>query len=44
VPCSATTSLSTLGQPVGALTTAVYAGRSELDDFRRRIERIERRL
>jgi hypothetical protein len=36
--------LSTLGQQVGALTTAVYSGRSELDDFRRRIERIERRL
>jgi predicted nucleic acid-binding Zn-ribbon protein len=36
--------LSTLGQQVGALTTAVYSGRSELDDFRRRIERIEKRL
>jgi predicted nucleic acid-binding Zn-ribbon protein len=36
--------LSKLGQQVGALTTAVYSGRSELDDFRRRIERIERRL
>ena len=36
--------LSTLGQQMGALTTAVYSGRSELDDFRRRIERIERRL
>jgi predicted nucleic acid-binding Zn-ribbon protein len=36
--------LSTLGQQVGALTTAVYSGRSELDDFRRRIERIESRL
>lgn len=37
-------SLSTLGQQLGALTTAVYSVRSELDDFRRRIERIERRL
>ena len=36
--------LSTLGQQLGALTTAVYAGRSELADFRRRIERIEQRL
>ena len=36
--------ISTLGQQVGALTTAVNSGRSELDDFRRRIERIERRL
>jgi hypothetical protein len=36
--------ISTLGQQVGALTTAVYSGRSEFDDFRRRIERIERRL
>jgi hypothetical protein len=36
--------LSTLGQQVGARTTAVHSGRSELDDFRRRIERIERRL
>lgn len=36
--------LSTLGQQVGALTTAVYSGKSELDGFRRRIERIERRL
>jgi len=36
--------ISTLGQQVGALTTAPYSGRSELGDFRRRIERIERRL
>jgi hypothetical protein len=36
--------ISTLGQQVGALTTAVYSGRPEFDDFRRRIERIERRL
>lgn len=36
--------ISTLAQQVGALTTAVYSGRSEFDDFRRRIERIERRL
>jgi predicted nuclease with TOPRIM domain len=36
--------LSSLGQPVGALTTAVYSGRTETDDLRRRFERIERRL
>ena len=36
--------ISTLGQQLGSLTTAVYSGRSEFDDFRRRIERIERRL
>jgi hypothetical protein len=36
--------LATLGQQVGALTTAVYSGKSELDGFRRRIERIEKRL
>ena len=36
--------LSTLGQQVGALTTAVYSGKSEMDDLKRRVERIERRL
>jgi hypothetical protein len=36
--------ISTLGQQVGALTTAVYSGGSEFDAFRRRIELIERRL
>ncbi len=36
--------LSSLGQQVGALTTAVYAGKSELNDLKRRVERIERRL
>jgi hypothetical protein len=35
---------STLGQQVGALTTAVYSGKSDLDGLRRRVERIERRL
>ena len=33
-----------LGQQIGALTTAVYTGKSDVDDFRRRLERIERRL
>jgi hypothetical protein len=32
--------LSTLGQQVGALTTAVYSERSGLDDVRRRIKQI----
>lgn len=36
--------LATLGQQVGALTTAVYSGKSEIETLRRRIERIERRL
>ncbi|MFO1371449.1 MAG: hypothetical protein U1F42_03325 [Candidatus Competibacteraceae bacterium] len=36
--------IAMLGQQVGALTTAVYSGKSEFDDFRRRLERIERRL
>lgn len=36
--------LATLGQQVGALTTAVYSGKSDLDGLRQRIERIERRL
>lgn len=36
--------LSTLGQQIGALTTAVYSGKSELDSLKRRVERIERRL
>ena len=33
-----------IGQQLGALTTAVYSGKSEADELRRRIERIERRL
>ena len=33
-----------LGQQIGALTTAVYTGKSELEDIKRRVERIERRL
>ena len=36
--------LSAMGQQLGALTTAVYGGRSETDDLKRRLERIERRL
>ena len=36
--------LSAMGQQLAGLTTAVYSGRSELDELRRRVERIERRL
>ena len=36
--------LSALGQQFGGLTTAVYSGKSELDELRRRVEHIERRL
>jgi hypothetical protein len=36
--------LSALGQQVAGLTTAVYSGKSDIDNLRRRIERIERRL
>jgi len=36
--------MSAIGQQLGALTTAVYAGKSEMDSLKRRIERIERRL
>ncbi len=36
--------VSAMGQQLGALTTAVYSGKSELDGLRRRIECIERRL
>lgn len=36
--------LSTLGQQVGALTTAIYSGKSDMDEVKRRIDRIERRL
>jgi predicted nuclease with TOPRIM domain len=36
--------LSSMGQQLGALITAVYSGKSDLDELRRRVERIERRL
>ena len=36
--------LSAMGQQLGALTTAVYSGKSDLDSLKRRVERIERRL
>jgi hypothetical protein len=36
--------LSAMGQQLAGMTTAVYAGKSDVDDLRRRVERIERRL
>lgn len=36
--------LSALGQQIGGLKTALYAGRSEIEALRRRIEHLERRL
>jgi polyhydroxyalkanoate synthesis regulator phasin len=36
--------LSAMGQQLGGLTTAVYSGKSELDELRNRVDRIERRL
>lgn len=36
--------LASMGQQLGALTTAVYGGKSEIDELKRRIERVERRL
>lgn len=36
--------LSALGQQIAGLTTAVYGGGSDLQELRRRVERIERRL
>jgi predicted nucleic acid-binding Zn-ribbon protein len=36
--------LSSIGQQLGALTTSVYSGKSEIDSLRKRIERIEKRL
>ncbi|MGH8615531.1 MAG: hypothetical protein ACREYF_26815 [Gammaproteobacteria bacterium] len=36
--------LASLGQQVGGLTTAVYAGQDRFVEIERRIERIERRL
>ena len=41
---SNTIQLSAMGQQLGVLTTAVYGGKSDLDDLKRRIDRIERRL
>jgi len=34
--------LAAMGQQLGALTSAVYGGKSEIDELKRRIERMER--
>ena len=36
--------LSAIGQQLAGLTAAVYSGKTELDNLKRRVERIERRL
>jgi hypothetical protein len=36
--------LSAMGQQLAGLTTAVYGSKSDLDDLKRRMERVERRL
>jgi hypothetical protein len=36
--------LAGMGQQIGALTTAVYGGRSDIEELRRRLDRVERRL
>lgn len=36
--------IAAMGQQLAGLTAAVYSGKSEMDGFRRRLERIERRL
>ena len=41
---SARVEISTLGQQVAGLTTAVYAGHDHFSILEQRIERIERRL
>jgi len=35
---------TSMGQQIGALTTAVYGGRADIDELRRRLDRVERRL
>lgn len=36
--------ISAMGQQLAGLTTAVYSGKSDMDNLKRRVERIERRL
>jgi tetrahydromethanopterin S-methyltransferase subunit G len=33
-----------MGPQIGALTTAVCGGRSDIEELRRRLDRVERRL
>ena len=39
-----TVQIAALGQQLAGLTTAVYSGKSDLEDVKRRVERLERRL
>jgi hypothetical protein len=39
-----TLQIAALGQPVAGLTTAVYGGKSDFEEMKRRLERLERRL
>jgi len=39
-----TVQMAALGQQLAGLTTAVYSGKSDLEDVKRRVERLERRL
>ena len=39
-----TVQIAALGQQLAGLTTAVYSGKSDLEDMKRRVERLERRL
>jgi hypothetical protein len=36
--------LSAMGQQLAGLTAAVYGGKGDVDELKRRVERIERRL
>ncbi|WP_295581263.1 hypothetical protein [uncultured Lamprocystis sp.] len=36
--------LSAMGQQLAGLTAAVYAGKSDIDEIKRRLDRVERRL
>ncbi|WP_295437653.1 hypothetical protein [uncultured Thiodictyon sp.] len=36
--------LSAVGQQLAGLTAAVYASKSDVDDIKRRLDRVERRL
>lgn len=36
--------LASMGQQLGALTTSVYSGKSEIEGMKQRIDRLERRL
>jgi hypothetical protein len=40
---SNTLQIAALGQQVAGLTTAVYGGKSDLEDMKRRVERLELR-